>query len=256
MYFTGPTGGSEWNVFQWKAPPCVDWFCASVVYSTCSIIKVKLLMEIWTCFPVPEDNSTLIVLDPARPTWCEVSWSDASLAASVSSKEAVVVSYYPLPMVMLYWGGKLNSEINQGGANTASGCLVIMVQIPKCAHMLSFIALFNGAMKTKVLVADSTVIWLVLMGAKLWMASLSHILFVYMCVCQTHLLPGCSKGKELRLYIKTHCFYNNSLMNDFLPNWQSANYEQRSLCVLLNGSQFSVFVFFLLLWPDCLLFLL
>ena len=38
----------------------MGWFGASIAYSCCSIVEVKLLREIWTCVPEPEDNSSLM----------------------------------------------------------------------------------------------------------------------------------------------------------------------------------------------------
>lgn len=115
------------------------------------------------------------LLDPAGR--CGVR-SDASLAAGLLSKEAVAVSYSPWSCysVVASCCYLLNSELNQGRCNTASGHLVgedvsiflnSLVQWSREKESVSTLICFNGCFG--------------LSDAKLWIASLSHTLSGYMC---------------------------------------------------------------------------
>lgn len=79
-----------------------------------------------------------------EPTWCEVSRSDASLAAGLQSKGRC---HHHKSRLGGIWDHKLlyilNNEISQAESKTASGCLV------KRKKKLFWIALFNGALKKK-----------------------------------------------------------------------------------------------------------
>lgn len=83
------------NIFQWNKalPRFVCWFW---VNTTCSVVKDKPLKGNMNLCPSAWGQlHPYGLLDPPGPMWCEVSWSDASLAACLLSKEAIRVSYSP-----------------------------------------------------------------------------------------------------------------------------------------------------------------
>lgn len=97
------------NIFQWNKAlqRFVCWFW---VTTTCSVVKDKPLKGNMNLCPSAWGQlHPYGLLDPPGPTWCEVSWSDASLAACLLSKEAIRVSYSPpgcAACSSIYWMGR------------------------------------------------------------------------------------------------------------------------------------------------------
>lgn len=112
----------EQNVFQWNKSLILSAFMLLNSQRKAAEGNLNLSPSAWG------QLRPYGLLDPAQPSWCEVSWSDASLAASLLSKETVRVSYSPrscstVVVKLLYI---LNSEQGRG-KHSLRVCVVTVV---------------------------------------------------------------------------------------------------------------------------------